>query len=309
VGKAPRIAIGLLAAAGLATTGMELWTRRPVPPPERALDVPADTSTLVLVTHGSADADDPLLGRVVTDLEARYRDIPGAAVRFLRWAPQSDERLRAAATAQATGRLVGAGLARLGRLRDLQLIAHSSGAFMPDAICQAYRTASAAPARVSMVLLDPFQIHGFVDWNWGARHHGECADFALAVINTDDPAPATNHALANAWNLDVTSAGKGFQPNGHYWPWSTTARRCYPSSRRSPSARTSSCRAALPAPQSRRTRRTSRGRRSWRSLHHGTSSPRWSKNPPESAGVRRSSTVSSRRAATAGVCTSRAFPA
>jgi hypothetical protein len=220
MGKAPEIAIGLLAAAGLVVAGMELWTRRPVPPPELTLDVPADTSTLVLVTHGSADADDPLLARIVMELEARYRDTPGTAVRFLRWAPQSDERLRAAATAQATGRLVGAGLARLGRLQDLQLIAHSSGAFMPDAICEAYRAALAAPARVSMVLLDPFQIHGFVDWSWGARHHGECADFALAVINTDDPAPATNRPLANAWNLDVTSAGagKGFQPNGHYWP-------------------------------------------------------------------------------------------
>jgi hypothetical protein len=215
-----QILLALLALAVLATAAMEVWTRRPVPPPELALDIPADTSILVLVTHGSVDADDPLLARIVTDLEARYRDTPGAVVRFLRWAPQADERLCAAATAQATGQQVGAQLTRLGQLQELQLIAHSSGAFMPDAICVAYRAAVSTPARVSMVLLDPFQIRGFTDWRWGARHHGECADFALAVINTDDPAPATNSPLAHAWNLDITNApgGRGFRPNGHYWP-------------------------------------------------------------------------------------------
>ena len=71
-----------------------------------------------------------------------------------------------------------------------------------------------------MTLLDPFQIRGFVDWTWGARRHGQCADFTLAVINTDDPAPATNRPLEQAFNLDVTGhpGGAGFKPNGHYWP-------------------------------------------------------------------------------------------
>jgi hypothetical protein len=71
-----------------------------------------------------------------------------------------------------------------------------------------------------MTLLDPFQIRGFVDWTWGAREHGRCADFTLAVINTRDPAPATNRPLARAWNLDVTEhPGRAtFDRNGHYWP-------------------------------------------------------------------------------------------
>jgi hypothetical protein len=220
MGKTTKTAVGLAATIVLAAGALELWTRRPVPPPDIALDIPAGTTTLVLVTHGSADAGDPLLIRIVAELQARYRDVPGAAVRFLRWAPQSDERLRAAATAQAAGRRLGEKLAEIPGLRELQIIAHSSGAFMPDAICRAYRAAVPFPARVSMVLLDPFLIQGFIDWSWGARHHGECADFALAVINTDDPAPATNRPLANAYNVDVTGApgSASFQPNGHYWP-------------------------------------------------------------------------------------------
>ena len=42
----------------------------------------------------------------------------------------------------------------------------------------------------------------------------------MAVINTDDVAPATNAPLANAWNIDVTAQpGRAtFPRNGHYWP-------------------------------------------------------------------------------------------
>jgi len=158
--------------AVLLAGALEIYARQPVVAPAPALDLPADVNTLVLVIHGSGDENDPLLKDIVAGLAARYRDIPHSAVRFVNWAPASDQRLRAAATAQAVGREVGAMLGRLGTLRELHLIAHSSGAFMPDAICAAYRATSTEPARVTMVLLDPFQIRGFVDWTYGARQHG-----------------------------------------------------------------------------------------------------------------------------------------
>jgi len=208
---------GLVAVAAGA---MEIWTRQPVGNPTPELDLPANVSTLVLVIHGSTDEDNPLLAEIVSGLEDRYRAIPGAAVRFVRWAPESDQRLRAAATAQAVGARLGDLLARRGTLRELHLVAHSSGAFMPDALCSAFRAGSARPARIAMILLDSFQIRGFVDWTYGAREHGGCADFTLAVINTEDPAPATNRPLARAFNLDVTAhPGRAtFDRNGHYWP-------------------------------------------------------------------------------------------
>ena len=215
-----RIAAGIAAALALVVGALEIYTRQPVPAAAPALDLPAGVRTLVLVIHGSGDEDDPLLGDIVTGLTARYRDMPDSAVRFVDWAPASDTRLRAAATAQAIGGELGGILSGVGTLRELHIIAHSSGAFMPDAICTAYRAGNPQPARVTMVLLDPFQIRGFVDLTYGARLHGECADFALAVINTDDPAPATNRPLEQAINLDITSLGPpaGFPRNGHYWP-------------------------------------------------------------------------------------------
>jgi hypothetical protein len=211
-------ALGLLLV--VATGGLEVYSRQPVVAPIPPLDLPANVSTLVLVVHGSADADNPQFPAIVARLSERYREVPAAAVRFVRWAPESDQRLRAAATAQSIGTSLGESLAKLGTVKELVLVAHSSGTFMPDAICTAFRAATPQPARITMTLLDPFQIHGFVDWTWGARQHGRCADFTLAVINTDDPAPATNRPLANAYNLDVTGhpGRAGFTRNGHYWP-------------------------------------------------------------------------------------------
>jgi hypothetical protein len=218
-GRGRRIVQLIAGVALLALAGLEIWTRQPVGEATPVLDLPADVSTVVLVIHGAGDADNPLMPVIVAGLAGHFAGEPGSAVRYLRWSPESDERLRAAATARAVGQRVGAGLAALGTVRELHLVAHSVGAFMPDAICRELRTLP-APPRVTMVLLDPFQISGFVDWGFGARHHGECADFALAVMNLDDPAPATNRPLQQAFNLDVTAdpARAGFDRNGHYWP-------------------------------------------------------------------------------------------
>ena len=215
-----RIAGPMALAVALIVGVLEIYSRQPVAGTTPDLDLPTDVATLVLVIHGSGDADNPLLAGIVARLAGRFKASPHAAVRYVRWTPASDQRLRAAATAQAIGSVLGAQLAKVSTLRELHLIAHSSGTFMPDAICAAYRARNQAPARVTMVLLDPFQIRGFTDWTYGARHHGECGDVALAIINTDDPAPATNRPLARAFNLDVTRHPDraSFTRNGHYWP-------------------------------------------------------------------------------------------
>lgn len=211
-----------LAAAALAIAaavgGLEIYTRTSarVTLPELAL--PGDLRHLVLLIHGSADADDPLLGAILARLEGHAP--PGTAVRLLNWQPWSDDRLRAAANARRLGTALGRSLAAIPTLAQLTLVAHSAGAYVPDALCEAFRPAAGRPVRVDMDFLDPFQIRGFVDWRHGAREHGRCADFALAVINTDDPAPATSRPLARAHNIDVTDhPGRvGFPRNGHYWP-------------------------------------------------------------------------------------------
>jgi hypothetical protein len=215
----------LLATAVVA--GMELYTRIPLAVDLAAvdLDLPADVRALTIVAHGSVDGDNPLFPEIVTRIRDHYaaagrRDV---AVRFLHWAPWSDQRLRAVATAEQLGTQLGGMLAGYPELRELQLVTHSSGTYIADALCEGYRRGlppQSRPVRVTMVFLDAFQLHGFVDWRHGARNHGRCADFALAVINTDDVAPATRAPLRNAWNIDVTAhPGRAtFPRNGHYWP-------------------------------------------------------------------------------------------
>ena len=212
-----RLLLLIAAAAGIA--GMEAYTRNPQAVSAPALDLPADVSRLMLIVHGSVDGDNPQFPAIASALEARHADEPGVAVRYLRWEPWSDLRLRAASSAQRLGSQLGEELA--GRpLERIDLVVHSSGSYTADALCESYKAGAARPARVQMVFLDPFQIGGFVDWSHGARNHGRCADFALSVLNTDDPAPATHRPLRHAFNLDVTAhpAREAYARNGHYWP-------------------------------------------------------------------------------------------
>jgi hypothetical protein len=131
--------LGLVAVVAAAVAGLDVYTRLPVGDRTPALDLPPAPSTVVLVIHGAGDADNPLMPLIVERLEGAFAGRPGTVVRYLRWDPESDERLRAAATARAVGQRVGAGLAATGSVRELHLIAHSVGAFMPDAICHASR--------------------------------------------------------------------------------------------------------------------------------------------------------------------------
>lgn len=210
----------LAALVLVAIGGMELYTRTPESVITPDLQVSASATRLVIVVHGSMDADNPQFPVMLERLRDRYAADPGTQVRFLRWEPWANVRLRAAASAQLLGNRLGMELAALPALADLQLIVHSSGAYVADALCESYRQNAGLPARIEMVFLDAFQIDGFLDWSHGARTHGRCADFAMAIFNTDDPAPASNRPLQHAYNLDVTGlpVPAGFSRNGHYWP-------------------------------------------------------------------------------------------
>ena len=206
--------IVLALMAGLAIA--ELYTRTT---DEFSVALPdlsaADNVTLLF--HGSRDADNP----VFTEIRDGLRATSGAssAVHYIDWSAGADNRARAAANAQRLGRAFGSDLAANRNVAQIMLIAHSAGAFVPDALCDAYRSAG-GKAEVRMIFLDPFQLRGLLDTGYGARNHGACADFALAIVNTTDPAPSTNAFLSQAFNIDVTQDPRaaGIGRNGHYWP-------------------------------------------------------------------------------------------
>lgn len=213
-----RLAAASLVIVLVAGLGLEAYSRRADRFDVAPLALPADSRSVVLIFHGSGDGKDPVL----EEIAERFRALAGAGTVVInyRWSSAADHRLRAAANAVRLGHALGAELARLPELSALHLIAHSAGAYVPDALCEAYRAAGGAPARIEMTFLDPFGIRGFFDWTHGARTHGRCADFAESIISTDDNAPATNTPLRQAFNLDVTrDPGRaGFALSGHYWP-------------------------------------------------------------------------------------------
>lgn len=198
----------------------DAYARQPADFAVTPLRLDPATRSAILLFHGSGGRDEPTLSA----LEARARELlgtgNGVTVRRYDWSPYSDARFRAAVNGDHVGRALGAELARLPALESVRFIAHSAGAYIPGAACEALRAAAPRPVRVDITYLDPIGFHGVLDAGWGVRNFGTCGDYVEAIINTDDPAPATNTPLENAWNLDVTdAAGKSaFAAGGHRWP-------------------------------------------------------------------------------------------
>lgn len=202
----------------LTLGGFELYTRTPTNFDIAPLSLDDGTRHVVLIFHGSRDGDNPAFEAIAD----KYRALAPSdtVVVNYNWSAGADNRLRAGATAIRLGEVLGRELAARGNLESLRLIAHSAGAYVPDSLCEAYRAGAESPAHIEITFLDPFGLRGFVDWTHGARTHGRCADFASVYLNTDDPAPAGNAPLEQAFNIDVTdsAARAGFARNGHYWP-------------------------------------------------------------------------------------------
>jgi hypothetical protein len=207
--------IGLLLTAALA---LEAYTRLPTAAQIPALELPANTHYVVLLLHGTNGKDEPLLLAAAEEIQRQIGDQPGVAVRHVVWSPWSDNRLRASKNGSQIGRQLGAELAELTELDSLRLIVHSAGAYTLTPLCEAYRDTAAVPAHIEMTYLDGMGIRGGWDYFYGYRHYGECADFSMAIINTDETVPGTNAPLVQSYNIDVTNHPARSNIDGHLWP-------------------------------------------------------------------------------------------
>jgi hypothetical protein len=215
-----RALLALLSILLVALAATEIYARLPASFLVTPLNLnPDETRQVVLIFHGSQDGGNPILDEIAT----RFRDLAaldsGTAVVNYRWDAGADERLRAAANARRLGDALGTELATLPKLERMRLITHSSGAFVADALCASLRE-TRSETWIEMTFLDPFGILGFIDWRYGVRNHGRCADFAVTFINRDDPTESSNTPQTQAYNRDVTASPRRdlIPRDGHYWP-------------------------------------------------------------------------------------------
>ena len=206
--------LGIILALASAPLWLELYTRWPPGFVTTMPELRGDTRQLVLLFHGSGGKDNEAIQQLELALQQQLQDPDQQIIRYI-WAPWSDNRLRASINGLYLGQQIGEYLAAYD-IDELQLIGHSAGAWLPDAICTSLRANRQVPIKIRMTFLDPIGIRGFFNFGWGSHNFGQCADFAEAIINTDDNAPGTNEPLRYAFNIDVT--GIPHDMNGHEWP-------------------------------------------------------------------------------------------
>ena len=203
--------VAILASAPLIMEAYTRWS------PSFSADMPtpkSSTKRLILLFHGSDGKDSPAILQLEQALKQKLSVSDAEVIRYV-WSPWSDERLRASANGLYLGEKIGAHLASQ-NIREVHLIGHSAGAWLPDAVCASLRKYTSDPVKVRMTFLDPIGIKGFLDFDWGSQNFGGCADFAEAVINTNDNVPGTNAPLQQAFNIDVTELPH--EVSGHEWP-------------------------------------------------------------------------------------------
>ena len=197
---------------------IEIYCRIPNKFSIKKIEISQNTQKLVLLFHGSNDDQNPELKSIKDNIENHIKSPKKNEVINYNWSYASSY-LRASANTMKIGKVIGLEISNFKNINTIHLIAHSAGAFIAESFCKSYR-ANGGSARIETTFLDPFNLRGFSDFNYGVRNFGKCADFALSIINTDDSVPTTNSILKNSWNIDITSLKKpkNFKEKGHYFP-------------------------------------------------------------------------------------------
>jgi len=187
--------------------------------------LPAQTQgarCLLLVVHGSGDTAGGWPAELIEGVKQKIVQAEQWDCVAYDWSRWADDKATASEAGLHIGAYIGSALASAPYSYErMQLVAHSVGAFVIQAACDAYRAeAENSAGRLHLTFLDPFTGNGLVDWTYGRGRFGEGADFAEAYINTDDPVPSTNSPLQQAHNFDVTARAPELLSGAqrHWWP-------------------------------------------------------------------------------------------
>lgn len=176
------------------------------------------TEEVIILVHGKGDNPSSWADGFAAELDALLLDDQQQAV-TVNWSDYSTDLFRSTLNARRIGHDLGAKLARQDNIKRLHLIGHSAGSFVVYGICEAVKE-SRKDIEVQSTYLDPVAIYAGVDWGYGSRNFGSCADISDAYIDTEDGVPGSNAPLDQPHTFDVTAIRKkvGFKGLPHLWP-------------------------------------------------------------------------------------------
>ncbi len=183
-------------------------------------EVASHKEELIVLVHGKDDTAASwalpfakrLEQRVVSQTQQLYA---------VDWSGYSDNLFRCSNNGRRIGWQLGEALAQHDSLKRVHLIGHSAGAFVVFGLCESLKQHNSSLI-VQATYLDPLGIYSGVDWNYGPRNFGSCADISDAYIDVDDGVPGSNVPLDHAHTFDVTAlkaaGGEVYAGSAHRWP-------------------------------------------------------------------------------------------
>ncbi len=180
--------------------------------------VDSHTKELIVLVHGKGDNPSSWADSFAAELNLALLG-DGQQALTINWSDYSNDLFRSTLNARRIGQDLGRKLAALKHLKRLHLIGHSAGSFVVYGICEAVK-----PYRedlfVHTTFLDPVGIYAGIDWGYGTRNFGSCADISDAYIDREDGVPGSNAPLDHPHTFDVTALRKksSFKELPHLWP-------------------------------------------------------------------------------------------
>ncbi len=176
------------------------------------------TNELIVLVHGKGDTPTSWADGFAAELRGKLLDDGQQAV-TVNWSDYSNDLFRSTLNARRIGHDLGHKLAGTSDLKRVHLIGHSAGSFVVFGICEAIKQ-DRKELFVQTTFLDPVGIYAGIDWGYGTRNFGSCADISDAYIDREDGVPGSNAPLDHPHTFDVTALRKksGFKGLPHLWP-------------------------------------------------------------------------------------------
>ncbi|MEM0911693.1 MAG: hypothetical protein AAGJ37_11995 [Pseudomonadota bacterium] len=174
---------------------------------------------LILLVHGKDDSPATWSDSFALELQQQVLD-HNQQVATVDWQKYSTNIFRCSNNGRRIGRQLGKALAMNKDLKRVHLVGHSAGSFVVYGLCESLRHEN-PDVLVHTTYLDPLGVYSGMNWHFGTRNFGRCADISDAYIDINDNVPGSNVPVENAHTFDVSALrinDDEYTGSAHMWP-------------------------------------------------------------------------------------------